>query len=975
MKKSAILILLSVAVWPLFSQNFSGGYHFVLPEFDSTSQLFLPQFPAVNIDESMRITAAGPQFKAGGIPVRFWGVNITSSGVFPEKSQAPAIAARMRKMGINLVRFHHLESNWTTPNGCIFNYSLGSRQLNPDTRDRLDYFIAQLKRNGIYVNMNLNVSRVFQESDGVAGADSMPDFAKGVTLFDPYLQFLQREYAEQLLGHINPYTGMSLAVDPVLAMVETNNENSLYGFWKENRLRPFDAGGGIMTRHSVLLDSLWGAWLRTKYSTQTALETAWNVGLTTPGSGELLLNKGFETGLDNPWTLELHDNAQALIATSVNSPHSGNYCMRFQVTTVTGTDWHIQFKQAGFPLQKDSTYTVKLFARASQDAAFSVTAMRDNDPYNWYGGQTFQATTAWQEFSFSFLATEDNINAGRISISPMQSTGTFYFDDFSIAPPVVSGVLPGENLLNGTVRRINFSEKYDFSLPRFADMAAFYHDVQKGHFDDLRTYLKNTLNVLAPITGTNALVGPADASLHEDMDYLDDHSYWDHPWFPNGAWDPYDWQISNEPMVKSGDFGAITNAMSGLTFLNKPYTVSEYNHAAPNRFRTEMPHAVLAYGAFHGMDGVMFFDYNSGFDWGGDFVGGFFAINRDHSVMGLFPSCAAAFRQGWVQEEPNPVVVQYSAQGVSELARADDQYRWGHFLPYDTKRQLTHSIRTATYEGTENSDFQSIPQGSTGYFVTTTGETHLDTDSGVLTTSTPHFVAVTGFLQDANPVPNSSGMRVLQADDFGSVTWVSCSETPLSTAKRTLLTIASKQQNDGMIWDGLNTVHNNWGGAPTVQDALVISLELGIAADSIHIFTLDGQGKDHAFRTIYPVSNGTFQVEIDQNMDGSMWYGIEAFGGNIVGVQTLATTTSMRVYPNPVNGSELHISTYAETPEEVHIRLLDVAGKVVGPESVRYLSAGNQTFTLPIPEQLKGIFWVEMRGANGVRVVGKIYFE
>ena len=222
MKSIIFCCLLFVVQHALFAQNFDGGFSFFLPYYDSSAQEFLPEFPAYTIEEAHRVsTGPGGQFYAGGESVRFWGVNIVAAACFPEKDKAPAIAARMRKMGINLVRFHHLDNpSWGGANSSIFlNGQNGTRQLNPVTLDRLDYFIAQLKRNGIYVNMNLNVSRTFQEADGVPGADSLPDFGKGVTLFDPWMQFLQKEYAEQLMGHVNPYTNLPLAADLGMGVV------------------------------------------------------------------------------------------------------------------------------------------------------------------------------------------------------------------------------------------------------------------------------------------------------------------------------------------------------------------------------------------------------------------------------------------------------------------------------------------------------------------------------------------------------------------------------------------------------------------------------------------------------------------------------------------------------------------------------------------------------------------------------------
>ncbi len=85
--------------------------------------------------------------------------------------------------------------------------------------------------------------------------------AKGVTLFDPNLIALQEEYASQLLTHVNPYTGLPLVDDPVMAMVEIVNENSLYRIWRDNKLKIFADGGWLTLRHHKMLDSLWNNFL------------------------------------------------------------------------------------------------------------------------------------------------------------------------------------------------------------------------------------------------------------------------------------------------------------------------------------------------------------------------------------------------------------------------------------------------------------------------------------------------------------------------------------------------------------------------------------------------------------------------------------------------------------------------------------------------------------------------------------------
>ena len=101
--------------------------------------------------------------------------------------------------------------------------------------DKLDYFVSELKNQGIYSNFNLNVGRTYREDDDVPFYEYL-GMAKAATLFDERLIELQKEYAFQLLTHKNNYTGNQYRNEPALAFVEIVNENSLVEAWFDNRL-------------------------------------------------------------------------------------------------------------------------------------------------------------------------------------------------------------------------------------------------------------------------------------------------------------------------------------------------------------------------------------------------------------------------------------------------------------------------------------------------------------------------------------------------------------------------------------------------------------------------------------------------------------------------------------------------------------------------------------------------------------------
>ena len=167
--------------------------------------------------------------KGNGQRIRFWGVHFTDwshgSVEIPPQEDAPMWAATLARFGVNLVRLHFLDLN--SPRGIIDATLNDSRSFDAQQLDRLDFEVAEFKKHGIYVDLNLNVGRSYKAGDGVQDFARIR-WAKGLTLYDPRLIELEKEYARRLLTHVNPYTGTAYRDEPAVAIVEMLNENGLY---------------------------------------------------------------------------------------------------------------------------------------------------------------------------------------------------------------------------------------------------------------------------------------------------------------------------------------------------------------------------------------------------------------------------------------------------------------------------------------------------------------------------------------------------------------------------------------------------------------------------------------------------------------------------------------------------------------------------------------------------------------------------
>lgn len=166
-----------------------------------------------------------------GTEGRFWGTNFNGGANFPTHEESERMSRRLAKFGLNMVRTHQMDAEWATPNLFQFNRAKpqsDTRTLDPESMDRLDYLIACLKQEGIYLYLDMLTYRKFMSGDGVEAADRLGDAAKPYTYFDPRLIELQKEFNRDLWTHVNPYTGLAYRDDPAIALTELKNECDLF---------------------------------------------------------------------------------------------------------------------------------------------------------------------------------------------------------------------------------------------------------------------------------------------------------------------------------------------------------------------------------------------------------------------------------------------------------------------------------------------------------------------------------------------------------------------------------------------------------------------------------------------------------------------------------------------------------------------------------------------------------------------------
>lgn len=173
---------------------------------------------------------------------------------FPDHATADRYARQLRMHGYNLARFTFVDN--VLMNGRTRNFDFDPIQL-----DRFQYFLAALKREGIYWMLDGLTS--WNAAYGDVGGDRWAK-KRNVKLgvyYDPIQQAHWKELISRLLGQKNNYTGLRPLDDPALVGIILLNEGSL------NYL--------IHQTSSPEMDRLFEKWLVGRYGTFAVAKQRW----------------------------------------------------------------------------------------------------------------------------------------------------------------------------------------------------------------------------------------------------------------------------------------------------------------------------------------------------------------------------------------------------------------------------------------------------------------------------------------------------------------------------------------------------------------------------------------------------------------------------------------------------------------------------------------------------------------------------
>lgn len=851
------LALPPLGAWAQDSETPEGWFPFWIPAYDAaesfTDMSFLNPKPA---GADGRVTIRNGDFvEPSGRQLRLLGTNLCFEGPFPEKDDAPRIAAHLRKLGFNIIRFHHIDGR-TAPRGLRLP---DKADIDPEQLDKLDWLIFQLKQHGIYSNINLHVSFTYP---GIS--KSMPRafrYGKGVDNFYPEFIDMQKRYARALLGHTNPYTGATYAEEPAVLVVEINNENALTEISTSSLRELPEPFLGELERQ-------WRGWLRARYRDTDALRARWDEAKE-PLGDELLENGAFADGVNRWYPQAIAPARMSTEVVEVQETQSKR-ALKVSLEQEGGVSYGLQLHQTGLDLQEGAPYTVSFRIRSEKPRDVSVSVMLDVSDWHACGfRQDVGADPEWRVHSYTFKCRDPKPNHCRLSFNFKNKTGVVWLADVSLRRGGILGLgeeytIEGDNI---PIPPPNASD------PEQEDFLRFLQETELRYVRTMRDHLKKELGVGAHICCTQASYGRVFGLYREATlsDYLDMHSYWQHPHFPGKPWDGKNWNIPNTSMVASTSGGTFTR-LAWCRCFGKPYTVSEYDHPAPNDHAVELFPMYASFAAFQGWNGIYQFNYRSG-SVGEEKrrMSGYFELWSHPGKQVFLPIAALMFRMSAVSEGRDRVVMKVPTGDMAremavhgrDLLRLDDA----------AMAALEHPGGFRLVDGPGRPDVPEheaadIRRSDTGQITWKAAPP----EEAVYTVNASAVRAAVGYIGGQQVRLGDVTLSGIEsAKGWAAVAVGALDGNPVSESARVLVVAAGRVENTDMEWNEDRTsVSNKWGGPPVIAEGVrgVIRIPGKRKVDA-----LDGTGA--AVKSV-PVRHVGGYTEFDIGPEHqTLWYAVK----------------------------------------------------------------------------------------------------
>ncbi len=379
---------------------------------------------------------------------------------------------------------------------------------------------------------------------------------------------------------------------------------------------------------------------------------------------------------------------------------------------------------------------------------------------------------------------------------------------------------------------------------------------------DYTSFLRNELGYKGLITDFNFRSRYIDNAIRNELDFVDNHCYWDHPRFlPGRNWaTPY---LHNQASVLRAMAWNPRDIISTRIF-GKPFILSEVNNVFPNHFRAESGPILGAIAAMQDWDGI----YN--FAWSHDRAGVLhqrpvnrFDISQDALMQISEKILFLMYKHGAVSPAKEAYGWEFGEESFRNVNNPNDArypaafQQLGLFARTGSipANSALPGIRRITSNGAQLE--RELDDAAKRFLqaeekTSVSGELSIHAGKGTFRVTAPRIESLT--VHGGSLAGNV--MRLADADSFQVVTLAALDGKPLAGSARLLLFHQSDLTNDGIKFQ--SETHQgvlDWGANRQLIRRATARLELALGAGEYRIQAIGLNG----------LPKGTVEAEKEEN--------------------------------------------------------------------------------------------------------------
>jgi len=393
-----------------------------------------------------------------------------------------------------------------------------------------------------------------------------------------------------------------------------------------------------------------------------------------------------------------------------------------------------------------------------------------------------------------------------------------------------------EDFNRNSVRRENFTLNWEdwqgFATAtnngRAMDTKMFYYDTQNAFYDKMYYFLKG-LGVKCLIAGSNHWEKwDADLASNARYDFIDRHSYWDHP---SGGWTMQEnISFKNTPMLKSSQ-NCVAELAHARVF-GKPFTVSEWNALLPNEYRAGAPVIMAAYARLQDWDAMMQFNFGS-YAWKPSFEH-FADFSRDPAALSMWLPAVMIFRQDYLKTGPERLV-----EYISEDLLFSSKETSFKLVNSDYSSPLMIKVAKTFSKTSESRLFNPVMKA--GAALSLTQELYWNIKKGLFQVTADRIQGAAGFLKGEQL--KFKNLRISCSTPYAAAFLLSIDGKPISSSNKLALCTAARTDNTGSQYGPSRTSVIFGGSAPIIQEPVTATFTITLSkALKLKVFTLDANG-------------------------------------------------------------------------------------------------------------------------------------